>query len=57
MKDLIGKTFAIAGMDIRIVADAGDKWETLNLTTNEPGSMDKKILQNAIKLGKAEESH
>ena len=55
MKDLLGKKFHIAGMAIQVVADAGDKWETLNLTTRETNFMDKQLLDNAVRLGKAEE--
>lgn len=55
MKQMIGKKFMIAGMTIEIVADAGDRWETRNSTTNETVFMSKTVLQNAIKLGKAEE--
>jgi hypothetical protein len=55
VKDITGKKFWIAGMTIEVIADAGDKWETRNLTTKETTLMDKKVLESAIKLGKAEE--
>ncbi len=52
---MIGKKLLITGMAIEIIADAGDKWETINLTTHEKVLFDKAVLENAIKLGKAEE--
>ena len=55
MDEMIGKRFEISGMTIEIIADAGDKWETRNLTTKETVFMDKAVLEHAIKLGKAEE--
>ena len=42
-------------MTIEIISDDGKRWETRNITTNETVFMDKSVLQNAIKLGKAEE--
>jgi hypothetical protein len=45
----------ISGMAIEVVADASDRWETHNLTTRETVFMNKSVLQQAIKLGKAEE--
>lgn len=42
-------------MTLKIVADAGEKWETHNLTTKETVFFEKKFLDNAIRLGKAEE--
>lgn len=55
MDNLMGKKFMISGMTIDIISDAGDKWETRNITTRETVFMNKLVLQNAIKLGKAEE--
>lgn len=55
MKNLIGKKFNISGMTIEIIADNGETWQTRNLTTGETVSMNKSILHNAIKLGKAEQ--
>lgn len=52
---MIGKKFVISGMQIEIVSDKGDKWETRNITTRETVYFDKAVLENAIKLGKAEE--
>jgi len=45
----------ISGMVIEIVSDDGDRWETRNITTKETIFMNKTVLQNAIKLAKAEE--
>lgn len=55
MKNMIGKKFEISGMIIQIISDQGEAWETLNTTTRERVSFNKKVLQDAIKLGKAEE--
>jgi hypothetical protein len=52
---MIGKIFVISGMRIEVVADASDKWETRNITTNETVFFDKSVLEKAVKLGKAEE--
>lgn len=51
----MGKKFMISGMVIEIVSDDGDRWETRNITTKETICMNKIVLQNAIKLAKAEE--
>lgn len=55
MENMTGKKLIISGMTIEIVADDGDNWETYNLTTKETLFMNKVVLENAIKLGKAEE--
>ena len=55
MDNMIGKKYYITGMTIEIVSDDGDRWETRNTTTRETVFMNKSVLQNAIKLGKAEE--
>ncbi|MCG6939009.1 MAG: hypothetical protein LJE83_12670 [Gammaproteobacteria bacterium] len=55
MDKMIGKKFKITGMVIEIVSDDGESWETRNITTSETVFINKLILQNAIKLGKAEE--
>ena len=55
MKDMTGKKISIAGMTIEITADAGEQWKTRNITTGETIMMDKKMLLDAVKLGKAEE--
>lgn len=51
----IGKKIWISGMALEIVADAGDKWETRNLTTKETVLMDKAVLDHALRFGKAED--
>ena len=55
MDKMIGKKFMISGMAIEIVSDDGDRWQTQNITTKQTVFFNKLILQNAIKLGKAEE--
>jgi hypothetical protein len=55
MDQMVGKKIMISGMTIEIVADAGERWETRNITTKETVFMNKLVLENAIKLGKAEE--
>jgi hypothetical protein len=52
---MIGKKFVITGMTLKIIADDGERWETRNITTKETVFMNKLVLENAIKLGKAEE--
>lgn len=54
-KDLTGKRFHIAGMALEVVADDGDRWQTRNLTTQATVFFDKALLDNAVRLGKAEE--
>ena len=51
---MIGKKFLISGMQIEVVSDNGDQWETRNFTTGEAILFDKSVLDRAIKLGKAE---
>lgn len=51
---MIGKKFIISGMEIEIVSEQDDKWETRNITTGETVLFDKAVLEKAIKLGKAE---
>jgi len=55
MAKIIGKRFLISGMTIEVVSDEGERWKTLNRTTNDTVYFKKIFLQNAIKLGKAEE--
>lgn len=55
MDKLIGKTLIISGMSIEIISDDGERYETRNITTKETIFFNKSVLQNAIKLGKAEE--
>jgi len=52
---LIGKTFLISGMSIEVVSDDGERYETRNTTTKETIFFNKSVLDNAIRLGKAEE--
>ena len=54
MDNLIGKKIMIAGMTIVVVADQGDSWECQNITTRETVMFKKAVLDNAIKLAKAE---
>jgi len=50
-----GKKFVISGMKIEIIADDGERWEARNITTRETVFLNKLVLLNSIKLGKAEE--
>ncbi len=52
---MIGKKFEIRGMVIEIISDDGDSWKTRNITTKETDLINKQVLQNAIRLGKARE--
>jgi hypothetical protein len=51
---LIGKKVMISGMVIEIVSEDGERWETRNITTKETVFFKKSVLEQAIKLGKAE---
>ncbi|MCW8888516.1 MAG: hypothetical protein OQK25_05590 [Gammaproteobacteria bacterium] len=55
MDSLIGRTFVISGMTIEVIADDGGRYETRNTTTRETIFFNRAVLENAIKLGKAEE--
>ncbi len=55
MDKMIGKKFMISGMAIEIVSDDDERWGDRNITTKETVFINKLVLQNAIKLGKAEE--
>ncbi|MDH5600551.1 MAG: hypothetical protein OEY78_04515 [Gammaproteobacteria bacterium] len=55
MENMTGKKFILSGMTLEVVSDAGDKWEMCNITTKETIFMEKSVLDNAIKLGKADE--
>ena len=55
MEIKIGNKYMISGMTLEVISDAGDRWETRNITTKEIVFFDKSVLLNAIKLGKAEE--
>jgi len=50
----VGNKLLISGMVITIVSDEGDRWLTQNVTTKEKVFFNKSVLENAIKLGKAE---
>ena len=50
-----GQKFMISGMTLEIISDAGDKWETRNITTQETVFMNKSVLDTAIRFGKAEQ--
>ena len=54
MRNMIGKTIRIAGMDIEVIADEGEQCECRNITTREVLFMEKTVIENAVKLGKAE---
>jgi len=54
MGNMSGKRIIISGMPLEIVSDDNDRWKCRNLTTKEIVFMDKKVIQHAIKLGKAE---
>lgn len=54
MDKMIGKKIMISGMAIEIISDDGERWETRNITTRETVFINKLVLKNAIKLGKAE---
>lgn len=51
---LIGKVVSISGMAIEILSDEGERWRCRNLTTKATLHLEKTIIENAIKLGKAE---
>lgn len=55
MDKLVGKAFVISGMSIEVISDDGERYETRNITTQETILFKKSVLENAIKLGKAEE--
>ena len=51
---MIGKKIMISGMVIEIISDNDESWECRNITTKETMFMKKTVLNDAIKLGKAE---
>jgi hypothetical protein len=51
---MIGKTIEISGMVVEVVADEGDSWKCLNLTTQQTLVLKKAMIERAIKLGQAE---
>ena len=52
---MVGKKYEISGMTLEIIGDAGEKWETINMTTKDIVYFNKIQLQDAIKLGKVSE--
>jgi hypothetical protein len=54
MKNLIGKIIVISGMTIEIISEDEERYECRNMTTKETVFMKKSVIENAIKLGKAE---
>jgi len=54
MYKMIGKKIVISGMTIEVISDKGEKWETRNITTKETVFFKKSVIEDAIKLGKAE---
>ena len=54
MDNLIGKKVIISGMTLEIISEHDDNWECQNITTKEPVYFKKSVLENAIKLAKAE---
>ena len=55
MGSLIGKTYVISGMTIRVLSEEKGKYVAENVTTHEIVRFDRAFLEKAIKLGKAEE--
>lgn len=55
MDKMIGKKFEILGIVIEIISDDGDRWKTRNITTKETDIINKQVLLNGIRLGKAKE--
>lgn len=54
MNLMVGNTLLISGMLITILSDEGDSWLTQNVTTKDKVFFKKSVLEDAIKLGKAE---
>lgn len=52
---MIGKKFEILGIVIEIISDDGDRWKTRNIITKETDVINKQVLLNGIRLGKAKE--
>jgi hypothetical protein len=51
---MIGNIIKVSGMTIEIISDDGERWKCRNLTTRETLFIDKSVIDNAIRLGKAE---
>ena len=54
MENLIGKIIFISGMTIEIISADEERYECRNMTTKETVFMKRSVIENAIKLGKAE---
>ena len=54
MENLIGKIIVISGMTIEIISADEERCECRNMTTKETVFMKRSVIENAIKLGKAE---
>lgn len=54
MENMIGKKIVISGMTIEVISGDKERWECRNMTTQETVFMKKSVIENAIKLGKAE---
>ena len=54
MDNLIGKKVIISGMTLEVTAEQDDSWQCQNITTKEVIYFKKSMLENAIKLAKAE---
>ncbi|MCW8888905.1 MAG: hypothetical protein OQK25_07575 [Gammaproteobacteria bacterium] len=52
---MIGKRFELPDMIIEIISDNGDSWKTRCIATKKTDLMNKQVLQNAIRLGRAKE--
>ena len=51
---MIDKKIMISGMTLEIVSDEGESWKCRNITTREPVFLKKTVLEDALKLAKAE---
>jgi hypothetical protein len=54
MENLIGKIIVISGMTIEVISEDEERYECRNMTTKDTVFMKKPVIENAIKLGKAE---
>ena len=52
---MIGKKIIITGMELEVLSDEGEKWKLRNITSDETVFIDKSVLDQSIKFGKAEE--
>lgn len=51
---MLGNKYIITGMFMEVIADEGDSWALRNHTTKETIRLDKRVLEQSLKLGKAE---